>query len=760
MRISPQTLARGSSRKPWLTIGVWIAAIVSSLVVSSLFLGDALTHDGGFVNNPEAKRALHLVENRLRGKQRGTELVIFQSTSTTVDDPAYRNYVDKIAQDMVALGPDTVKGVENFYTTNDTTVVSKDRRTLLLPVVIADPKSNKKDDVFPDLHRVANQTAPSGITTQLFGAQSLNSDSNKISEKDLRTGETIGILVAIVVLVIVFGAIVSGLIPIVAGVMSIIIAVAIVAIVGQLFHFSFFVTNMIAMMGLALGIDYSLFIISRYREERERGFDKLSAIEATGATASRAVFFSGLTVMIALCGMLIIPTTIFRSLAAGAIFVAIVAVLASLTLLPAILGVLGDRVNAGRLRPKRAPTNAGKIGGFWDRFTRLVMARPVLSLVLGAGILVAAAIPYFDLRTGFAGVSTLPNSAASKKAFTVLTKEFPGGLSAPVEVVIDGNVKSLPIQSGITRLQASFTADGLFGTSSVANNSQGDLAVVSAPFKGDPFSKAAVTSIGRIRSQYVPAAFPKGTATQVLVGGETAFNKDFFDLTDRYRPIVFAFVLGMSFLLLTVVFRSIVVPIKAIIMNLLSVGAAYGLMVLVMQKGYGAGVLGFQQVDVIEAWIPLFLFSVLFGLSMDYHVFLLTRVREHFDSSGNNTESVAYGLRTTGAIITGAALIMVAVFGGFASGTLVAFQQMGFGLAVAVLLDATIVRSVLVPASMKLLGNRNWYLPSWLQWLPNLHVEGAEPTNLRHLERVMESDRATTTDSETTTDSTRPDIHV
>jgi RND superfamily putative drug exporter len=216
---------------------------------------------------------------------------------------------------------------------------------------------------------------------------------------------------------------------------------------------------------------------------------------------------------------------------------------------------------------------------------------------------------------------------------------------------------------------------------------------------------------------------------KVLVGGQTAFNKDFFDLTDRYMPIVFAFVLGLSFVLLTVAFRSVIVPIKAIVLNLLSVGAAYGLIVLVSLKGVGAGILGFQKVEVIEAWLPLFLFCVLFGLSMDYHVFLLSRIREHYDLTGDNTESVAFGLRTTAGIITGAALIMVAVFGGFASGQLVMFQQMGFGLAAAVLIDATIVRSVLVPATMKLLGKRNWYLPKWLEWLPDVQVEGP---HLRH----------------------------
>ncbi len=544
-------------------------------------------------------------------------------------------------------------------------------------------------------------------------------------------------------MLIVFGALVAGVIPIASGVASITVAISIVALVGRLFKFSFFVTNMIAMMGLALGIDYSLFIISRYREERSRGLDKLAAIEATGATASRAVFFSGLTVVIALLGMLIVPTTIFRSLAGGAIFVAIVAMLASLTLLPAILGLLGDRINAGRIR-RRPRGGAGAPGGFWDRVTRTVMKRPVTSLAIGAGLLLAAAIPTFSLDTGFAGVSTLPASSESRQAFNVLAKEFAGGLSTPVEIVIDGDIASPAVQSGIGQLEASLAADGSFGQSVVETNSAGDLAVVSAPVNGDPASKEAVSSIGRVRDRYVPEAFPQGTANQVLVGGNTAFNKDFFDMTNHYVPIVFAFVLGMSFILLTIVFRSIVVPIKAIIMNLLSVGAAYGLMVLVLQKGVGASLLGLQKVEVIEAWIPLFLFSVLFGLSMDYHVFLLTRVREHYDQTGDNTESVAYGLRTTAAIITGAALIMVAVFGGFASGTLVPFQQVGFGLAVAVLLDATLVRSVLVPASMKLLGTRNWYLPRWLKWLPNLHVEGGQPTNPKAVESTAaytESDR-------------------
>jgi putative drug exporter of the RND superfamily len=359
--------------------------------------------------------------------------------------------------------------------------------------------------------------------------------------------------------------------------------------------------------------------------------------------------------------------------------------------------------------------------------TRTVMGRPVVSLVVGVGILLAAASSALDMRTGFSGVSTIPDELPSKQAFDVLAAEFSGGLGSPVEIVVDGDVGSAAVEDGIRRLEAALEGDGLFGPVRLEENAAGDLTLLSVPVNADPASKAAVSAVERVRDRYVPAAFPDGGPARALVGGETAFNKDFFDVADRYLPIVFVFVLGLSFVLLTVAFRSIVVPAKAIVMNLLSVGAAYGLVVLVSQKGVGAGLLGFQQVEVIEAWLPLFLFSVLFGLSMDYHVFLLSRIREHFDHTGDNAESVAYGLRTTAGIITGAALIMVAVFGGFAAGRMVAFQQMGFGLAVAVLIDATLVRSVLVPASMKLLGRRNWYLPPWLEWLPHLGVEGPAP---------------------------------
>jgi RND superfamily putative drug exporter len=457
-------------------------------------------------------------------------------------------------------------------------------------------------------------------------------------------------------------------------------------------------------------------------------------------------------VVLALAGMLIVPTTIFRSLAGGAIVVVLVSVAASMTLLPAVIGLLGDKLNAGRiLGRRRADLEHGRPGGFWDRASRAVMRRPVVGLVGASALLVVLALPYFfqsqpdgdgrGIKQGLAGISTLPDDSQTKQAFDALVANFPeSGIDTPAQVVVVADDVTDPaITSSIEELGAVVRDDPSLGVPAAPQISEdGTVALIEIPLAGaavDTQSEAATNVIGQLRTDYVPAAF-EGTGATVLVGGESAFIRDFFDVSDQYNPIILALVLALSFILLTVVFRSLVVPVKAILMNLLSVGAAYGLIVLVFQQGGPAigesiaNIFGFEQVEAIEAWLPLFLFSILFGLSMDYHVFLLTRIREHYDRTGDNTESVAYGLRTTAGIITGAALIMVAVFGGFASGQLVMFQQMGFGLGVAVLIDATLVRTLLVPASMRLLGDRNWYLPRWLQWLPDISVEGPHARSL------------------------------
>jgi RND superfamily putative drug exporter len=736
MRINPESFARASSRHPWRTVVVWIVVLGGAIgLVSSGLFDDALTNAIDFTNEPEAKEAARLIEERLRGEEPDSELVLVTSEATTVEDPGYAAYVGALKEQIQAIGDDVVTSVGSYLTEDGP--VSESGRTVLLPVLMTETDEDTLSDDAELLEEaVASVEVPDGFETHVAGPATLFNDFQEIIEEDIQKGESIGVIVAIVVLLVVLGAVVAGVIPILLAAFSIAIAMGATAIAGLAFDFSFFVQNMITMIGLAVGIDYSLFIVARYREERLHGRDKLEAIGRAGGTANRAVFFSGMTVVLALLGLLIVPNTIFRSLAAGAIFVVLIAVAASMTLLPAVLSLMGDKVNTLRVRRKAGRVEAGT--GFWDRATRLVMGRPVISMIAGAGLLIVLAIPYFSIHTGTSGVSTLPDDIDSKRAFVLLAENFAGGLTDPAQVVIDGDVSSPEVQSSIDELTAVVSADARFAPANPLEvNEAGDLAVLPIPLRGDIYEDASIEALRDLRSEYIPAAFGD-TEARVLVAGETARNVDFFDQTDTYTPIVFVFVLGLSFLLLTVVFRSVVLPVKAILMNLLSVGAAYGMVVMFFQQGVGPGfvkdaasALNFIQVESIEAWLPLFLFSVLFGLSMDYHVFLLTRIREHYDRTGDNTGSVAYGLRTTAGIITGAALIMVAVFGGFAAGRLAPLQQMGFGLAVAVFLDATIVRTILVPSAMKLLGRANWYLPRWLEWLPRLDVEGHEAAEHR-----------------------------
>jgi putative drug exporter of the RND superfamily len=742
MRINPESLARASGRHPWRVVIAWMLIAVASFVAAGLFIGDVLNDDIEFTNRPESVRAQEVIDQEFGDGTEGesTEYVIVSSDSTTVDDPAFRAYVERLqaalaTTEFVAAPPTTYYQAAEQSPDAAAGLVSQDQRATLLPVVITD----QGEDTIDALRGVLASEGEDAFTTQLAGQATLFVDFAKIAQEDAQKGESIGFVAALLVLVVVFGSILAAVVPLVMAIAAIGVALGLVTLLGQVVGFNLFVENMILMIGMAVGIDYSLFIVSRYREERKKGFPKLDAIGAAGATASRAVFFSGVTVVLALMGMLILPTTIFRSLAAGAIFVTMFSLLAALTLLPAVLALLGDRINWPRLsRRARLDVPHDVPGGFWDRLTRRVMARPVVFLI--AAVVVLGTLGSFTLQLNkgsSTSIDTFPDDVPSKAAFLTLQREFAGGLTEPAEIIVTGDVQGAEVQAAVTELQKQVAQMPAFAPQTQVVPSQDGSAIrVSAFFKGSTTqNEEAFAAIRELREKVVPSVFGDIQGVEVMVGGNTAFFSDFLDLTDTYQWIVLAFVLGLSFILLMVVFRSIVVPIKAILMNLLSVAAAYGAITLVFQKGVGIGFFNsigfsFQQTEAIEAWLPLFLFSVLFGLSMDYHVFLLSRIREEYDKTHDNAEAVAYGLRTTAGIITGAAIIMVVVFTGFASGRLGPFQQMGFGLAVAVFMDATIVRTLLVPASMRLLGDLNWYLPGWLQWLPKLNVEGHEPERI------------------------------
>ena len=760
MKLSTRSLASASSSHPWLTVGIWVLLIAAAIVCLNLLMADATTTKMTFTNNPESLRGYKLIDEGFpeKGATSAEEFVIVRSPTLTVDDPAFRRFTSEIYSDIIGLGPDVVDSAVFYYLQPGpafpeeahAAFVSQDRHSTFIQVKMAGPEDQGIDNA-EVLHAVTINHEPQGdFEVLITGIASLNQDFKQTAEDTLRTAEMVGVPIAMLILVIVFGALLASAIPLALAGMAIIMAVGITALVGQVWKMSYFATNMITMMGLAVGIDYALFIVSRYREERIRGLDNQAAIIKTGATASNAVFFSGLTVLLALTGLMIVPMSLFRSLAGGAIFVVAMAILITLTLLPAVLSLLGGRLRSEwihdllrRLKPggKGSATvaNVDKKGGFWDWESSLMMRHPVISLVLSAGLLMALALPAlpverfgWGIKTGQANIEDFPNELPAIRGFIELKKTFPLAFTPEAVVVIKGDVASPPVQQAIVNLNAAIGADPAFSKPVKKPEVSADkqYMVIRYPLLFEASSRDATGKIESLRQKLIPAAFA-GVAAQALVTGKAAENLDYYNTTDRYRYLVIAFVLCLSFFLLTIVFRSLVVPLKAILMNLLSVFASYGLLVLVFQKGYGNEIFGFRQVATIDAWIPLFLFAILFGLSMDYHVFLLSRIRERYLLTGDNSESVAFGLRTTGGIITGAALIMVAIFGGFASGDLVMFQQMGFGMGMAVLLDATIIRSVLVPSSMRLRGRWNWYLPRWLDWLPELHIDGGEAPGVK-----------------------------
>lgn len=718
MRFSTATLASACSRHPGWTLAAWGVVLAGSVAALALVL-TGFSSEAAVTNDPESERA----EDRLDVAfppdpgDEISDLIVVRSSGLTVEDEEFGVFVEGVVS--AARDSGVVSNVLSYLDGGGPSLVSADGRATLIPINIGEV-----DDAGEVIEVVEQADADPDFAVTITGDAARDFGFNELSAQDLEEGELkFGLPAALVILLLVFGTVVAGLVPLLMAVVAITTALGLVALLTQLVDLSIFTTNMLTGMGLALGIDYALFVISRYREERGRGRVPGEAIVATGGTASRAVLFSGSAFVVAMFGLLIVPSTIFRSLAAGAILVGLTSLAVALTLLPALLGLLKDRVDAIRLPivGRRSVERANPEGRLWGAIIDRVLRRPALSLAISTAALIAVAVPAFGLSIGTAGVSTLPDDLAAKQGYAALQRDFGDHTVNPVHVVV-ANHSEAPVSSAMERLQDELASDPRFGPGEIRVGN-GDVADLVVPVRGDPTGENAIAAVRDLRDQIVPTAFQQADADP-LVGGTTSETIDYLDNVTNPAPLVFAFVLGLSFVLLTIAFRSIVISITAIALNLLSVGAAYGLLVLVFQHGVGAEVLGFQTVDTIEAWVPLFLFSILFGLSMDYQVFLLSRIRERFDQGADTAAAVRWGVASTARIITGAALIIIAVFAGFARGELIMFQQMGFGVAVALLIDATVIRSVLLPSVMVLLDNRNWYLPRWLEWLPHLEVEG------------------------------------
>jgi uncharacterized membrane protein YdfJ with MMPL/SSD domain len=717
-----ERLARACSRRPWQVVGVWLVAVVASFVLVAMFL--TFEGEAEITRPTESKEADRILDEgfprEAPGGEAVSEVVVVRADDGGVEGAATRARVGALAEELRAAGATRVVTYRE-----ERRLVSQDGDATVLLVALGNDGEDDVDGMVEAVERLDDEP---GYTAAVTGGWTSDADEDAASLEDLKKGELFfGAPLALIVLLLVFGAVVAGLVPLLLAIVSIVVALALVGLLAQAYDLSVFTQNMLIGMGLALGIDYSLFTLSRYREERLEGRDQLDAIGTAGATAGRAVLFSGIAFVLAMLGLVLVPSTIFRSLAAGAILVGIVSVLAALTLLPAVLGLLGDRINSLRIPIfGRAADQAGREGRFWGAIVRGVMRRPVLSLSLAAAFLLALAAPVLALDTGTSGAATLPDRFESKQGYLLLQEEFPGETTEPVEMAVAGDVQAPAVRAALTRLEQELARRPIFGEPTVETNEAGTVARVTVAIAGNPDGERAIEAVRDLRTEVVPQAF-SGVEAQVYVGGDTAEELDYHDTVNYWLPLVLLFVLGLSFVLLTIAFRSIVVPATAIAMNLLSVAAAYGLLVLVFQEGIGNELLGLREADTIDAWVPLFLFAVLFGLSMDYQVFLLSRIRERYTQTGDTDAAISFGVGSTARLITGAALIIIAVFWGFAMGDTIAFQQMGFGVAVALLIDATIVRCVLVPAAMKLLGKHNWYLPSWLAWLPDMRVEGTEP---------------------------------
>jgi RND superfamily putative drug exporter len=483
----------------------------------------------------------------------------------------------------------------------------------VIAVVLKEKKEERIDDLVPVVEKANGQH---GFAASITGENTLDRDFTKVSEKDLSNGELkFGLPAALIVLLLVFGTVTGALIPMLMAVISIIVALAITSVVGQLWQLNLFITNMVVAMGLALGIDYSLFIVSRLREERKRGKSTHDAIITVASTATRAVVFSGTAFTLAMVGMLLVPDTTLRSLGFGAVAVGIVSIAVALTFHPAVLMVLGDRVERLRLPwiGKKVADSAGQEGPVWRRAVGAVMRRPATYLTATVLLMVALALPLMGLQMGSSGASSLPNDSVAKQGLLALQRDFAEGATNPVEIVVAGPSDSESLNSGMRRLRAALAKDRDFAESALLIQKGPQITVASVPLTTEPTSERASAAVDRLREAYVPAAFGS-EAADVLIGGGPAEARDSFAVSSDWLPVVIALVLGLTVVLLTVAFRSIVIPLTAIAVNLLSVGAAYGILVLVFQKGLATGVLGFDEVERIESWVPIFLFSVLFGL--------------------------------------------------------------------------------------------------------------------------------------------------
>jgi uncharacterized membrane protein YdfJ with MMPL/SSD domain len=673
------------------------------------------------------------------------ESVLIQHPSKRATDPDFQAVVGDVASTLGTLA--NVQNVQAPIGPEGRALVSQDGHAALVQFQMPGTSGDAKDKVPPILDQVAAiQRAHPGYTIAELGGASAAHELNQTLAQDFKRAEQLTIPVTLLILVVAFGALVAASIPVVLAFTAVLATLGLVALLSPLVPTAGQTTQVVVLLiGMAVGVDYCLFYLRREREEVAAGRDRRSALRVAAATSGQAVLISGATVIVAVAGLLLAGDGVLSSIAVGSMMVVLVAVIGSLTVLPALLAKLGHRVDKGRipLLGRWLERRRQRGGGAWARVVGAVLRRPLLSAVSAGLVLAVMALPALNLQTKTLSVAELlPKDLPIIRTYDRIQAAFPGAQEPATVVVKAADVTSPPMQAAIDALHRGAIASGQMSEPvQVDVNPTRTVATVSIPVKGTGGDEQSVAALRTLRSELLPATVAKVAGATAAVTGSTALNQDLSDLIRARAPLVFAFVLGVAFLLLLVTFRSIVIPLKAIALNLLGVAASYGILVAVFQHGWGASLLGVEPNGAIVSWLPLFLFVVLFGLSMDYHVFILSRVKELVDGGQRTDDAVARAIKATAGTVTSAAIVMVAVFAIFATLRTVDMKQLGIGLAVAVLLDATIIRAVLLPATMALLGDWNWYLPRWLRWLPTLG-HGAETSAPATTEPVPEPAKA------------------
>jgi RND superfamily putative drug exporter len=728
-------IAAWSARHRWLVLLLWFVATIGVFVASQAMGGVATqgaTNTSAFSRTESAQGDQVWADANVQNEPGEDFLVVLTGGTGATTDPEFKAAVaDVVAslqastfEDQPLFKADSI--VDPFSVPPQFGLLSADGTSARVPAQILYHAGAARDPI-AELKAAADGPRQRHPTIEMHAVSRtlINEDISEVVNTDLEHSLVITIPATFVILLIAFGAVAAAVVPLVLALTALLAAFGILGIYSQLVDaVSPYATQLVVLIGLAVAVDYSLFMITRYRSERRRGVDGQTAIEISSGTAGRAVFFSGLAVMISVAGIYLLPDTLFHSMALGTIAVVAVSVVGSLTFLPAVLSLLGTGINFGRI-PYFGRDRA-EDGGFWARLAAVVMRRPLVAMIASLALLLLLAWPALSIRFGTTDITAFPDSIDGVAAIEQLRQHWPEGTLLTLDVIVT-NASDPATDGAIEQLKTDILKiDGLSGPPKVSKSTDGtayDVALVMSGTQNDPRNQEIVNEV---RTNVVPPIFGSLTATRAYVTGDAASTMDRTRVYTDSLPLVFGFVLSLSFLLLLIAFRSVVVPIKAIVLNLLSTFAAYGVMVAVFEFGFGKEILDVRPTEVIEAFVPIFVFAILFGLSMDYHVFILARIRELVDKGSPTTFAVARGIALTSGTVTSAAAIMVVVFAVFATLRIVVIRELGLGLAVAVLIDATVIRSVLLPATMRLLGEWNWYLPRWLGWLPRITLEAQE----------------------------------